>query len=173
LEINDDLCSNKIIITDSDILSNERGVALLLVLVMLLLLSILGVTALKSSTSELSSAGNFRNMMEAFYTADAIQEYSQFNETIYKAMAVPGDSWSGSVVFNSTGIVTVTDGATAPTNSVNTAQVSVVLTGLGPTPRGSGFDETFKGYYYDLEVTGYAPNNSEVAIESKIVRIQQ
>ena len=53
----------------------NRGSALLLVLIAMLILSLIGLAALTQSGSEINTTGNFLKDKSAFYTADAgIQE---------------------------------------------------------------------------------------------------
>jgi hypothetical protein len=55
--------------------TKNRGSALLLVLIALLILSLIGLSALTQSGSEINTTGNFLRDKSAFYTADAgIQE---------------------------------------------------------------------------------------------------
>ena len=51
--------------------SANRGSSLLLVLVALLILSLIGLTALTQSSAEINTSGNFYKDKSAFYTADA------------------------------------------------------------------------------------------------------
>jgi type II secretory pathway pseudopilin PulG len=78
-------------------LQNERGVALITVLLVLVLLCILGATVLSSSISELRIAGNYRNLQRAFFTADAAVEFATTNGAIYTSI-IPGGtaSWPAS-----------------------------------------------------------------------------
>ena len=47
-------------------LANERGVALLLALAMLAIMTVIGVFALDTSTTEVKISGNYRTSQEAF-----------------------------------------------------------------------------------------------------------
>ena len=51
--------------------TKNRGSALLLVLIALLILSLIGLSALTQSGSEINTTGNFYKDKSAFYTADA------------------------------------------------------------------------------------------------------
>jgi type II secretory pathway pseudopilin PulG len=74
-------------------LNNENGIALITVLIVLLLLSILGATVLTTSTSELRIVGNYRNLQEAFFTADAAVEFATTSGFIYSKI-IPGGTES-------------------------------------------------------------------------------
>lgn len=153
-------------------LANQRGVVLILVLIMLLLFSILGATVLTSATSELQVTGNYRNQQQTFFTADGILEQGQLSNDIYSVITNTGDIWTGVISYTATGSVTVTPDTVAATGSTNTAQVVAEFVDSGPPPRGSGFDETYQANYYNLDVTGYGPNNTELEINSTIARMQ-
>jgi hypothetical protein len=56
-------------------LSDERGVSLVVALLILLVLTIIGISAITTSTFETNIAGNERLYNEAFYTADAGIDY--------------------------------------------------------------------------------------------------
>ena len=64
-------------------MKNQKGIAMVLALVMLMLLTMLGTFALNTSSTELFIAGNFRNMQQALYAADAGFEYALRGDTIY------------------------------------------------------------------------------------------
>lgn len=153
-------------------LADERGVVLVIVLVMLLLFSILGATLLTNSTTELKVSGNYRNQQEAFFAADGGLEQGQISDAIYSIIPNIGDAWTGVITYTTAGAVTVTQNAVVAAGATNAAQVVAENVGSGPPPRGSGFDDTFVANNYDLDVTGYAPNNTEIGINSGISRIQ-
>ena len=64
---------------------NERGMALVLALVMLVLLTILGAWAIGTASTDLTIAGNFRNTQNAFYSADAALAYAANPDTLTTA----------------------------------------------------------------------------------------
>lgn len=153
-------------------LKNERGMVLIVVLVMLVLLSILGATVLTNSTTELRVTGNYRNQQLAFFAADGGLEHGQLSDAIYSVIPNVGDIWSGTITYTNAGAVTITRNAVAAVGAVNTAQVVAKNIGSGPPPPGSGYDETFQANLYDLDVTGYGANNTEIEISSSIARMQ-
>lgn len=158
--------------TGDGTLGNQRGMVLIVVLAMLLLFSILGATVLTNSTSELRVTGNYRNQQQAFFTADGALEQGQISTAIYGIIPAVGSTWSGTITYTAAGAVTITQNAAATAGAVNTAQVVVENIGSGPPPPGSGFDETFQANLYDLEVTGFGPDNTEIEISSSIARMQ-
>ena len=54
---------------------NERGASLVVALMILLILTLIGISALQTTTQETSIAGNERIYNRAFYTADAGIDY--------------------------------------------------------------------------------------------------
>jgi Tfp pilus assembly protein PilX len=143
-------------------LKEERGVALIVVLVMLMLLSILGATMLVSSTSELKIAGSYRNSAETFAGAESALVFGRTFSDIYNNLsysvtvwpALPSNPLNGGqgVIYNAdltvkgpnTGSghdpysnqIPILDSAGQPTGV--TADVKVQLVGTGNVPPGSG-----------------------------------
>ena len=174
---------------------NERGVALIIVLVMLLLLTILGASMLATSTSELRIAGNHRNSLESFYAADAAMEIARSYEKVYTNIT-PGDVnfWPkpgegkilgsdlvGSGQYNTENSdynrITITSGS----GNQSTADVKVEYLYDGPPPDGFGFGEDatvgvgggteFKSNVYGISVIAYGPNNTVAMHKSQTARI--
>ncbi len=144
---------------------NERGMALILTLVMLALLSILGVWALDTSTTDLKIAGNFRTTQNAFYAADGGVGYATNVNTLV-AVINHGPGWSSNRVYlNSGGSTTASFTASAP---------SLIQ---GATPQSGGpanindSDESASGWhaiYTSVTSTGTSANNSLVVVESLV-----
>ena len=179
---------------------DERGIALIIVLVMLLLLSILGATMLSSSTSELKIAGNSRTNEDAFYGAEQALVIGQNFGDIYSSLSPTILTWpaaGGGVVYNSD----LTQGTQANTaaghdpNSNNiplldangattgvTADVKVQLIGVGNVPVGSGTQSgselnpssgNFKMDTYAVDVKAFGKNNTQLELESQVGRVVQ
>jgi hypothetical protein len=180
-------------------IGNERGAALIIVLVMLLLLSILGVSMLATSTSELKIAGNYRNNEEAFYTAEAALELASVYSVIYTTIAPDSTIWpvkgSGKIL----GSDLVSDAAnsdnhknpnfgdynritfTGANGNPNEADVKVEYLYDGNPPAGSGIQEDssigtgssggYKANYYAISVIAYGPNDTSKKLESQTARI--
>lgn len=176
-------------------LNNERGIALVLVLVMMLLLSILGITMLASSTSELKIAGNYRNNEEAFYAAEAAMDFGVTFSDIYTSI-IPGSTTSWPETGNGTKLdpntfQTGPVGSNAANDNYNRitihrpsgadelADVKVDFIATGNVPVGSGSQEDaglgqgsgFRANSFAVNVIAYGQNNSQAALESQIARI--
>jgi hypothetical protein len=142
--------------------NNERGIALVLALWMLVILGLLGSIILASSTVELRLAANDRNAQTALYAADSAIQYLKSDPTIYTTIGDgTGGTPAGTVNF-----------ATVPIGA-NTAQsVSATYLAVGPPPEGSGYPaNNFQAQYFVMQATGVGPNNSQVLLESQVGRI--
>jgi Tfp pilus assembly protein PilX len=157
-------------------LANERGAVLIIVLVMLSLLIILGTSVLTSSTTEIQLAGNIRNLQQAFFTSQGALEIALLvnNNAVANAMFNVTDTWTGNIAFNA-GAVVVTPGGTkaALAGTQNTAHIEAEFVASGTPPRGVGASaDVFVANYYDVNVVGFGPNNSEVEIVSEVYKLQ-
>jgi hypothetical protein len=145
---------------------NERGMALVLVLVMLSLLTILGVWAIDTASSDLSIAGNFRNNQNAFFAADAALAYAANPDTLTKAYLYAAATGSAAVWSEVISIGTVT------------ANIKVNYLGSGPLPAGSlcngdldvNGNPRFHGLYFAVNTEGNAANNAVAAVEAAVVQ---
>jgi Tfp pilus assembly protein PilX len=87
---------------EKNILINEKGVALIIVLLMLLILTLIGISAISTTTFETNISGNERVGTNAFYAADAGVQMglNQLPDTkLISVRAIGTDSycWSGSL----------------------------------------------------------------------------
>jgi hypothetical protein len=71
--------------TDAGFL-NERGVVLIMALLMLVMLGSLGVFVLGTSSTELHIAGNYRNHELSFYNADMSEVFGPQNQLVSAAV---------------------------------------------------------------------------------------
>jgi Tfp pilus assembly protein PilX len=142
-------------------IKNERGVALVLALIMLVLMSILGAFALSTTNTEMRIVGNYHKTNEAFFCADAGIEYGQTNGTTYTSI-IPNvtNSWSS-------GFLNCAAGGT------DTIQITVNWIASGQPPVGSGVDAETTVNYYTVASTGQSRNNAQVVVESYIARLQR
>ncbi len=175
---------------------NDRGVALILVLIMIVLLSILGATVLTSTTSDLHITTNYRNLDDAFFAADAGMEFSEANGIIYSSLlpatATVWPAPSTGVIVNDDGTpgtqpntrypdynrVTVYKNAARTVKDYAHVKVNYLSTGAVPSGMGTEVDAGlgsgtgFKANFYVVNVIGESPTtNSHVELESHIVRI--
>lgn len=156
-------------------LRNQEGFALVLAISMLAVLSVVGVMALNTSTTEIGISGNYRTAQTAFDSAQRALEYATTNGDIYTSLgpgSAPydlddndGDGNDGDDT-DEVNIRAGTDWGLAGTDNSVEFQMAAGL------PPGSGSDPTyFEARYYIVDVTGEGPNNSLARIESQVGRI--
>lgn len=166
---------------------NERGMALIIVLIMLLLLSILGATILTSTTSDLRITGTTRNVENTFFTADAAMEYAESSDLIYSAL-IP-DTTQANHIWPPAGggdwpLGNSTDPSFKTYKTVQvgnqTAEVKVEYLNTGPVPAGMGSQTDsglgsgtgFQANYYVVSVVAMGTNNdSRMELESQVIKI--
>ncbi|CAG0941324.1 PilX N-terminal domain-containing pilus assembly protein [Geobacter sp.] len=151
-------------------LRNERGAALLIVLVMLLLLTILGATLFTSSTTEIKIAGNFRNTLETFFAADAAVEYAMTDAAIYTSI-IPDSSTTSR---------TIEDYTIPGTTNKADIQVNLISARNNPPPGhgyqedagvGAGAEPSFRVNVFAISVEAEGPNEAKADIEAGMARV--
>ena len=154
-------------------MANEKGVALVMAMVMIVLLSILGAMSLSTSTIEIGISGNYRNSMEALYAAERAVEYAATNGSIYTTIGT-----SSTVENLKTGAhpanisITTSGGRTSGLDLDANATNEVQFLSSGALPPGSGSDpDLFGANYYLISVTGSGPNSVIYKIEAQIARV--
>jgi hypothetical protein len=164
------------------ILGNQSGVALVVALLMIVILSLIGIASSSNSTFEIKISGNKRGSMDAFYTADGgtksvLPVIANFNtasgyttnlgtlptelqsESIDMRMVAPALDVPGSVPIT-----------TAP-------QVTIYHTTVTRVPRGLGTSAlAFRYNYYIIDSIGQdqldlSLTRSNCEIREKIVRL--
>ena len=146
-------------------LAGENGMALVLTLVMLTIMSLLGVLALSSSSTEVGISGNYRSSQQAFYAAERAVEYAMTAQNIFDSIGVGNINLTGDYA---TDIAAGTGNSGLKSGATN--QVSYLTS--GSLPPGSGSDPTyFQARYYIITATGQGPNNSAAQVESQVARI--
>ena len=91
--------------------SGESGVALLLTMMAMLLLSVLAAAMVLSTSTESAIAASFRNDREAFYAAEAVGEWA------LAELATRKDDWTA--IVNGMEVSSFTDGPPAGTRIVS------------------------------------------------------
>lgn len=162
----------------------ERGVALVLALVMLVLLGILGALSLSTSSTELRITGNYRTGQLGFFAAEAAQEYASANPAIYDIAMAPLTAiprgadrlWPAP----GTGTSTRSDFNNLTVGS-NAADVRVEYLNCGELPRASGMEvdpaigaaALSKANYYLVDVAGVTAgaNAARMPVEVQVARV--
>ena len=147
---------------------NEKGSVLLVALIMLALLSLIGVAATRTTSTELQIAGNEKFQKIAFYTADAARGYVTMRPDLYGGDNItPG----GKLTFPDTTDPNAIYTLDSPPNSQEFNGDVEYVKSSNP-PRGSGFEAgKFHAHVYKMTCNGYGPNDSEKNLETGFYRI--
>ncbi len=141
-----------------DGLKDEGGIALVMALVMLMLMSVLGTIMFKVTDHEMQISRNYSWRQDAFYAADSGVEYAQTDANIYTAIGL--------------GTISIPVGGASLAAGASDATGTVEFMASGNPPTGLGVDATmFQGNYYLIKVTGTGRSNSTLGLESSVVRI--
>jgi type IV pilus assembly PilX-like protein len=146
---------------------SERGVALIIALVMLVLLTILGAWVLNSASTDIHISGNYRNNQQAFYAGDAAINYLTNANTLttaYSSMSVTNYSYPVPPLTVSI---------------VSQASGTVEFLRSGPLPLGTAYDADvdyngnpkFHGLYFNVQSSGTGMNNAQVVVEAGVVQV--
>jgi len=150
-------------------LTNQRGMALVVALGMLAIMTVLGMMAMSISDTELSISGNFRALQESFFAADRAVSYAQTNPDIFLAAAgTPIDLYADAT---HRGNIEVGRSGLEPTATNEASPL-----GLGPVPVAAVSDATmFEARYLMINVTGVyptgIPNPARTEVETQVARI--
>ncbi len=151
--------------------NNESGIALILAIGFLAVLSILGAVVLSVATRDVEETGNMMPAMRAFYAADRAVEYSMNRDIILSLtpsqtidlMTVDVPSVPGTKHHE---IVDASGGGSL---------VAGTVTDLGPNDLPPSVAELYGSDYgsnfYHVEVKAQAPGNREANVNASIVRL--
>lgn len=148
------------------LIKNQKGMAMVLALIMIIVLTLIGLASTFTSTFEIKLSGNKRGITDAFYSADSGVQVVMAN---IENFDLPGK-------YENNKYNPFKD----PNNS-NPTQAKVEITYIpsqqGP-PKGLGFSATgnYEFNYYLIESTGYdqseiSPMKSKCTIQQKVVRL--
>ena len=154
-------------------LDDERGFATILALMILTLLTIMGISGIRTSNYELQSATNHNIHKMAFFSAEASRAYVINNTNLY---GVDNIDTATPHLYpnNSDPYVPVTAGTVPPFDLGNGTAFSgsVQYVGPGTAPRGSGYEANkFKAHTYQSVAVGTGPRNTTQQIEVGFYRI--
>ncbi|HTF99567.1 MAG TPA: PilX N-terminal domain-containing pilus assembly protein [Nitrospirota bacterium] len=150
---------------------NERGIALIMALVLLVILTLLGIWALDTSSTDLKIAGNYRNAATAFSMADSAVTYASNPTNLTAACLLI------SACTNSTG--TASQWSATESYGSSSVTVTVIFLSKGPLPPGSMYDADvdangnpkFSGIYFSAVASDSGPNNAQSVIERNIIQV--
>ena len=142
---------------------SQKGVALIMTLVMLVMLGMLGAFALNTSTTELHIAGNYRNAEVAFNNCTKTEAWGPNNQTILHSI-IP-------YVINSYPTGTGFQNVGVPAGSLGQTWVRVEFICASQPLLGKKSDvENFLDYHFLVTIIGRGANNSECVVESEILQ---
>ena len=154
-------------------LTGERGIALVLVLLLLALISILGTFALSTSSTEVGISGNYRTNQEAVLAADRAAQYAMTDGDIFNRIGTSSINLNndpGAAV--STAHVTAIAAGTSDTGLDTSATNEVRYLKADSLPPGQESDPTFfQARYYAISVTGKGRTGAISRIDTQVARV--
>ena len=140
-------------------LRRQRGAALVVGMIMLVILTLLGISGLVTATLELQMAGNAQNQERAFQAAEAGIEDALLDPAL-------STSWTLANSVNASSSTYAAQNRTASVQGSTTDQFetrSYYDTSAGPTPvpfGGHSLGTGLEAYHFVTESTGTAPRGS-------------
>ena len=125
----------------------EQGFILTLTLILLLIATVIGITAVTTSKTDVGMSGNFKLALQAFYTTDSVTQYVLTNPTTFDMTnyAAP------------LAVFTIADNS-LPTGFTGNANVTFLSTALPPPGTSSKY---FSSNYFVITTTATGPANSQ------------
>jgi hypothetical protein len=145
----------------------EQGYIVVVALVILTLLSIIGISASRTTSTELLIARNEKSHKVAFYAAEAARGYVARNTTLYGTDHI---TVGGTIDFPNP-----SDSAEEyllNTNPKQSFKGNVEYLGSFPVPRGKGFEAgKFRAHKYKMTCYGYSSSNAQSKVETGFFRV--
>ncbi|MGD8523333.1 MAG: pilus assembly PilX N-terminal domain-containing protein [Desulfobacterales bacterium] len=147
--------------------NNQKGFAIVVVLSVLALITLVGIMATRTTSTELQIATSDEIYKISFYAAEAARAYVLNNNDLYGAANInPGTP---------VGFPDESDDAITQELREGSLQYfngNVEYLNSSTPPRGSGFQVgKFKAHIYQMTCTGYGPRDSDTTIEAGFYRI--
>ena len=155
------------------IVANEDGSVLVIALIILVLLTVIGIAATRTSDIELQISGNEKFHRLAFYGAESGWQVavSWFDDQYPEITTNMGlDTSGGTIDFTSVNYQKIPPDTVSLTDSTYTADVAF----LGAQDNVPGYSSEFKRYMYEIESTGTGPGNAQsklIVTAGKIVYV--
>ncbi|MEE9611437.1 MAG: PilX N-terminal domain-containing pilus assembly protein [Desulfatiglandales bacterium] len=146
-------------------LTNEQGSVLVVSLVLLVFLTIIGLSASTTAEIETRIAGNDKAHKVAFYAAEAARGYAAIRSILYGTNNI---TVGGLLYFPNNA-----DPSQKYTlDSKQSFWGEVEYQGSSAAPRGSGFEVgKFKAHNYKMTCSGFGPSRAESQVEAGFYRI--
>jgi Tfp pilus assembly protein PilX len=147
--------------------NNQNGFAIVVVISVLALITLVGIMATRTTSTELQIATSDEIYKISFYAAEAARAYVLSNNDLYGAANInPGTP----VGFPDDSDDAITQALKAGSSQYFNGNVEYLNSST--PPRGTGFQVgKFKAHIYQMRCTGYGPRDSETTIEAGFYRI--
>lgn len=146
-------------------LKNEEGSVIVVTLVVLVVLTILGTSLTRTSTTEVQIAANDQFYKMSFFTAEAARSWVAGNPDLYG----PDNLTSGTPVDFPNAADPTQRFTLGPTQAFNG---DVEYMNSADPPRGTGYEVgKFRAHVYQMRCLGYGPRNAESRVEAGFYRI--
>lgn len=151
--------------TIKDTVNNENGFVLVTAVLVLVIVTIIGIAATRTSETELQIVGNEKLHNLAFYAAEAAGAYVAENPDLYGGNNIT----VGGFLYFPNNDDSSQRYALGSTQSFNG---DVEYLGSTAPPRGSGYEAgKFKAHRYKMTCYGYGSSNAESQTEAGFYRI--
>ena len=146
--------------------NNQDGIAIIIVMMVLALITAAGIMATRTSTTEMQISTSNKIHKLSCYAAEAAKGYVAVNYDLYSSANIDGNE----VHFPDDGDPSAKQILDADSNQSYNGNVAYLT--ASNVPRGSGFQVCkFKAHVYEMECTGYGPRNTESTVEAGFYRI--
>lgn len=150
--------------------TNEKGSALIIALLLLAIMSVLGTVLMSTSTTEIQISGNYRNSQQSFYVADRAIEYSMRGASDISGVVDLYDDQNTALATLHRDLIALGNGGLEPSDVTATDdRNSVAFLAAGPPPVGSGSDASlFEARNYVSNAVGLYPINTNNPSRSEL-----
>jgi hypothetical protein len=146
--------------------NNQDGIAIIIVMMVLALITAAGIMATSTSTTELQISTTDKIHKISFYAAEAAKGYVALNYDLYSSANIDGNE----VNFPDDADPSVKEVLDANSHQSYNGHVKYLT--ASNVPRGTGYQAgKFKAHVYEMECTGYGPKSTEANIEAGFYRI--
>jgi type II secretory pathway pseudopilin PulG len=147
--------------------NNQNGMAIVSVLMVLALITIAGLMATRTSTTEMQISTSDQIHKISFYAAEAARAYVIYNADLYSSLNIDSDN---PLSFPDNADSNAEQPLVAGSNQSFNGQVAYLEASL--PPRGSGYQVgKFKAHVYQMTCNGHGPRDSRTEIETGFYRI--
>jgi hypothetical protein len=151
----------------SNLLENEEGLVIVACLMVMLLVTILGVMAIRTSMSDLKVTTNNQIYKKSFYAAEAARAYVRSNSLLYGSDNI---TLGSPLSFPDAAAPSLTENVISGENEAFNGTVEYLQSSV--PPRGSGYQVgKFRSHIYAMTCRGHGPREAVTTIEAGFYRI--